>query len=100
MTATIDWTIQQLDRKTADGFVTTAHWRCDATDGEYSTGVYGTTGWQETTENALIPYESLTQEQVLGWLWDSLDKAETEANVLAQIEAQKSPVVMPGVPWK
>jgi hypothetical protein len=100
MTATINWTIQQLDRKTADGFVTTAHWRCDATDGEYSAGVYGSAGWQETAENALIPYESLTQEQVLGWVWDSLDKAETEANVLAQIEAQKNPVVVPGVPWK
>jgi hypothetical protein len=30
------WKIVQLDRKTADGFVTTAHWTVTATDGDFS----------------------------------------------------------------
>jgi hypothetical protein len=97
MTATINWTIQQLDRKTADGFVTTAHWRCDATDGEYSAGVYGSAGF---SGDLTIPYEDLTQEQVLEWVWESADKAETEANVLAQIESQKAPSTASGLPWE
>jgi len=96
MAATINWTIQQLDRKTADNYVTTAHWRCDATDGEYSAGVYGSAGF---TGDLTIPYAELTQEQVLGWVWGSVDKAEIEANVLAQIEAQKNPVTATGTPW-
>jgi len=96
MTATINWSISQLDRKTADNYVTTAHWRCDATDGEYSAGVYGSAGF---TGDLTIPYESLTQEQVLGWVWESVDKSETEANVLAQIEAQKHPTSAQGLPW-
>jgi hypothetical protein len=96
MTATINWTIQQLDRKTADGFVTTAHWRCDATDGEHSAGVYGSAGF---TGDLTIPYEDLTESQVLGWVWESVDKAATETNVLAQIEAQKNPVTATGTPW-
>lgn len=90
------WTVSQLDRKTADGFVTTAHWQCTATDGEYSACVYGTCGFNgELT----IPYDSLTQETVLGWVWETVNKEETEATVAAQIEAQKNPVSVTGLPW-
>ena len=96
MTATINWSIQQLDRKTEDGFVTTAHWRCDATDGEYSAGVYGTVGF---SGELATPYEDLTEAQVLEWVWGSIDKEETESNVTKQIESQKHPVTATGLPW-
>jgi len=96
MSTTINWSIQQLDRKTEDGFVTTAHWRCDATDGEYSAGVYGTAGF---SGELATPYEELTEEQVLEWVWESIDKEETESNVTKQIEAQKHPVTATGLPW-
>ena len=93
----MNWSIQQLDRKTADGFVTTAHWTCTATDGNFSANAYGTCGFNgELT----TPYEDLTQEQVLGWVWEQIDKAEIEANLAAQIEAQKNPVSVTGVPWE
>lgn len=96
----ITWKINQLDRKTADGFITTAHWLCFGQDGEFSASVYSTCSWQETEETKLIPYESLTQEQVLGWIWGSgVDKEATEAAVAAQIDAQKNPVTATGVPW-
>jgi len=44
---------------------------------------------------------SLTQEQVLGWIWaNGVDKDATEAAVLQQIENQKNPpVVAPPLPW-
>jgi len=32
----ITWNIGQLNRNTADGLVTTAHWTVSAQDGEYS----------------------------------------------------------------
>ena len=96
MTATINWSIQQLDRKTEDGFVTTAHWRCDATDGEYCAGVYGTAGF---SGELATPYEELTEAQVLEWVWGSIDKEETESNLIKQIEAQKHPVTATGLPW-
>lgn len=96
----IQWTISQLDRKSSDGFVTTAHWRCTGTDGEFTGSVYATCSWQESPEQQLIPYEALTQEQVLGWVWGSgVDKEATEAAVAAQIEAQKNPPVQSGLPW-
>jgi hypothetical protein len=96
--STIVWNISQLDRQTSDGFVTTAHWQANATDGDYSASVYNTCSWSEGT--ATIPYASLTKETVLGWIWaNGVDKAATEAALNAQIELQKNPVTATGVPW-
>jgi len=92
----ITWNISQLDRKTEDGFVTTAHWTVSATDEEYSASSYGSCGFDgELT----TPYEDLTKEQVLEWVWQTVNKEETEASLAAQIEAQKNPVSATGVPW-
>jgi hypothetical protein len=90
------WTVSQLDRNTADGFVTTAHWQCTATDGDYSASVYASCGFDGELS---VAYDSLTEEAVLAWVWESVDKEATEAAVLAQIEAQKNPVTETGVPW-
>ena len=96
--STIVWNISQLDRKTSDGFVTTAHWQANATDGDYSASAYSTCSWSDGT--ATIPYASLTKETVLGWIWaNGVDKAATEAALAAQIELQKNPVTAVGVPW-
>ena len=96
--STIVWNISQLDRQTSDGFVTTAHWQANATDGDYSASVYSTCSWSDGT--ATIPYASLTKETVLGWIWaNGVDKADTEASLAAQIELQKNPVIAVGVPW-
>ncbi len=93
----ITWNISQLDRQTSDGFVTTAHWQANATDGDYSASVISTCSWSEGT--ATIPYASLTKDAVLAWVWESVDKDATEASLLAQIELQKNPVTATGVPW-
>jgi len=91
------WTISQLDRRTSDNYVTTAHWECTAQDGDYSGRVYSTCSWPEG--QPVIPYQDLTQETVLGWVWESVDKDATEAAVAAQIEAQKNPTTANGMPW-
>ncbi len=90
------WKILQLDRKTADGFVTTAHWTVTATDGDFSASAYGTC---EFDGELTTPYEKLTEAQVLEWVWASLDKAAYEESLAAQIEAQKNPVTATGKPW-
>ena len=96
--STIVWNISQLARQISDGFVTTAHWQANATDGDYSASVYNTCSWNDGT--ATIPYASLTQETVLGWIWaNGVDKAATETALNAQIELQKNPVTATGVPW-
>jgi hypothetical protein len=92
----ISWKISQLDRNTADGFVTTAHWTCTGTDGDFSGSVYASCSFDGELS---IPYESLTEATVLQWVWAKVDKDATEAAVLAQIEAQKNPVTASGTPW-
>jgi len=94
----ITWNISQLDRQTSDGFVTTAHWQANATDGDYSASVYSTCSWSDGT--ATIPYANLTKETVLGWIWaNGVDKSATEAALNAQIVLQKNPTKATGVPW-
>jgi len=95
---TIAWTITNLDRRTSDGFVTTAHWTATAVDGNFSASIYSTCGWAEGTPT--VPYNSLTQNAVLAWVWASgVDKAATEAALAAQIAAQKAPATATGIPW-
>ena len=94
---TTTWKISQLDRNTADGFVTTAHWQATAVDGEHSASVYATVSWAEGTP--VVPYASLTEATVLNWVWESVDKASTEASLAAQIALLKNPVKAVGTPW-
>jgi L-aminopeptidase/D-esterase-like protein len=91
------WTIDNLDRRTSDGFVTTAHWRATAVDGDYSASVYSTCGWADGQPT--VPYANLTEQQVLAWVWESVDKAATEAALAAQIADQKAPKQASGTPW-
>lgn len=94
----ITWTISQLDRRTSDGFVTTAHWQAQAVDGNHSAMIYSTCGWADGQPT--VPYADLTEEEVLEWIWASgVDKEATEAALTAQINAQKNPVSAAGVPW-
>ena len=94
---TVNWTISTLDRKTADGFVTTAHWQATAVDGEHTASIYSTCSWADGTVNT--PYADLTQETVLAWVWESVDKQATEDALAAQIALQKNPVQASGTPW-
>lgn len=92
------WTISTLNRETSNNFVTTAHWQCSATDGEYSASTYSTCSWADGTP--LIPYNELTEAEVLDWCWaNGVDKDATEANLANSIAAQKAPVTATGVPW-
>jgi hypothetical protein len=94
---TITWKITQTDYLTSDGFISTAHWRATAVDGEHTASTYATCSWSDGTVNT--PYADLTQATVLGWVWESVDKEATEASLAAQIALQKAPVTASGTPW-
>jgi hypothetical protein len=94
---TTTWTINQLERNTSNGFVTTVHYSVNAVDGDFSASTYGTIGF-EAGEPA-TPFESLTQSQVIAWVKDKLGEEAVEASLAAQIEAQRNPVKASGLPW-
>jgi hypothetical protein len=94
----VNWTISTLERETSNGFVTTAHWQCNAVDGDYTASTYSTCSWADGTPT--IPYADLTQETVLGWVWaNGVDKQATEDALAANIALQKNPVTATGTPW-
>jgi hypothetical protein len=97
----IVWTITQCDRLTADNFITTAHWNCTATDGDYTASIYSICSFTKPEENVdLTPYEGVTEQDVLSWcLASGVDKDATEAALAQNIELQKKPVTATGTPW-
>ena len=93
-----NWNVVQMDRQVADGFVTTVHYNVSAVDGEFTASTYGTVGFTKE-EMDYVPFEQLTQEQVIGWVQDSLGKDTVEEALATQIDAQKNPVSESGLPW-
>lgn len=97
---TVTWNIANLERETADGFVYTAHYTVDATDGTYSAGAYGSIGFERP--ETLIPYKDLKKDEVIEWVKEALgaDKVlEIGKALLNQIEEQRQPSKAAGVPW-
>jgi hypothetical protein len=94
-----NWQIVNMDRKTTDGFVVTVHYNVTATDGDYSANTYGTVGYTEEAGKSYIPYDQLTQDEVVAWVKDSLGQETVEASLATQIEALKHPVQESGLPW-
>ena len=96
---TIEWKIEQMDRQTSNGLVTTVHWRANATEDSYSATSYGSVGL--TAGQSLIPFADLTKEVVIGWVKDKLGEEQVTAiedSLASQIEAQKEPVTASGLP--
>ena len=92
-----NWNVVQMERKAADGFVTTVHYTVSAEDGEFTASTYGTVGYTE--EGAFTPYSQLTESLVVGWVQNSLGQETVEEALVAQIDALKNPVSESGLPW-
>jgi hypothetical protein len=105
MANTYTWTVTAMDcYPQEDGntdVVFTVHWTCSGTDGTYSSSVYSTCAVPAPSGGAFTPYQDLTQNQVLGWIWaNGVDQTATEAAVAQQIANQVNPpVVTPALPW-
>lgn len=106
MTVAKTWSITQMQvypqsEGEAD-VVCAAAWNVSGTDGTYSGSLNGSTAFKLDPNAPFIPYDQLTQDQVLGWVWDSMGaegKATAEADVDAQIEYAASQVQNAPLPW-
>jgi hypothetical protein len=104
MANTYTWTVTAMDCYPQEAgntdVVFNVNWECTGTDGRYSGRVYGS-GGVPAPSGAFTPYDQLTQNQVLGWIWaNGVDKAANEALVALQIQNQiNPPVVTPPLPW-
>lgn len=104
---TYAWKINTLEHELSDGFVFTAHYSVtaisDVLDPEgnpYNSGAYGSIGLERP--KSLIPYDQLTEEQVIQWVRDKLTEekvTEIEQQLDAVIAEKRAPTKASGVPW-
>ena len=97
---TFAWSLPTLERELSDGGVIVAHWRCTASDGDFSASSYGTAGFTaDPNSEGFVAYEDLTEADVLSWVWESVDKEATEVALQAQLDAAMNPTSATGTPW-
>lgn len=98
---TFTWAIANLERETDDGFVFTAHYTVNAVNDTYSSGAYGSIGFQRPDN--LIPYSELQEDTVIGWVKEAIGGdqkvSEIETALQEQIDNQRAPKTATGVPW-
>ena len=103
MAATFTWQIANLERNTADGGVTIAHWRLNAVDGEYTASSYGTQSFTPDADaDGFVAYDSLTESAVVGWIESAMGAEQVQSmkdSLQSQIDADKNPVSVDGLPW-
>ena len=113
---TITWKVTNLDcypkYDMESDVVFTVHWDClgnmtvatgSLSGSTYNSRLYGTTGVTYHSGSSFTPYNQLTQNQVLSWVFDAMgvqQKDNIEAGASAAIYTQiNPPVINPPLPW-
>ena len=108
MAVTYAWTISAMDCKVSEtvdntalaNVVKTVHWRYRATDGDYTTEVYGAESLDTPDPSSFITYENFTKAQIEAKLEAKIDMAEMRTNLTNKIALLKNPTdVTKEVPW-
>jgi hypothetical protein len=92
------YTLQQPD----PNYVVNALWRVTGVDGQYTASIDGITQFNSADQQgAIIPYASLTEAIVIGWI-PTQNISNAQANVQGQINSLITPPVSPAntaLPW-
>jgi hypothetical protein len=109
MSTIFNWTITKMQCfAQEDGHtdvVVVASWTCNGTsvvgDKTYTSDYSGSASFSLDPSVPFTPFDQLTQEQVLGWVWQNPDlQSVVEANVQVQLDRQiNPPIVTPPLPW-
>ena len=99
------WKIYNLERITTSGFVTDVTYACESSYNGVSTRSIGNMLLSGSdSEPGFIPYEDLTESEVLGWVNAGIDEAAVEitnsASIAATIVAQAAITSSDGIPWQ
>ena len=100
MTIQFKWTIVQLESEVSDGFVSVIHYQLSAGDGTNEVGLRNSISLEKPDN--LIPYNLLTESQVIEWLENKLGQKQItqhQDNLTAQLKELKTPVKVFGTPW-
>ena len=85
------------------GYVVNAIFEVTGTDGTHTALIGGNCQFIPTEGQNIIPFEQLTQEQIIGWINEATDnQANYYSNIDGQIESMVNPPVSPSntpLPW-
>ena len=86
------------------GYVVTVWFNVSGTDGTYTASIMGNIQFQpEQGEAGFVPYDQLTQAEVIGWINTATNNQENYyANIDGQINSMITPPVSPTsqpLPW-
>ena len=112
-----NWRIDSLDTDIDTGVIRAAHWELSAfewvnlEEGNendkvlHKERVYGMLGfWDATSESEdFISWESVTEDQVIGWVKDSLGEEEIlklEQSVVKDLNLKINPEIKINLPWE
>ena len=114
MSNTYVWSVTAMDAYPTSpqpDCVFNVHWQCVATSDQtyevngqtipYTARIYSTQGVTYNPSEQYIPYQNLTQAEVLSWIWESgVSETGTQTALDTMIANQiNPPVVSPALPW-
>ena len=111
MAISTTWSVSNMTHNDSDGGVVTVYYSCVATDGTYSATEGGKLRLTpDASASDFIAYDSLTEADVLGWVYTSLiegDETATEAKTrietdrTAKVQGQidRAASQSDGMPW-
>lgn len=102
------WNIVQLERKLPDGetcpdgAVYTAHYTVSLEQDGETAGAYGSVGFGDPSPESFTPFNELTKEEVLNWVFEALGVDQVVAiqeSLYQQIQQKVNPTTATGTPW-
>ena len=113
MSIVTTWSIPAMEHVVSDGAVIKVTWQCMCQNvtGQGLSETYfdasAVNGGEmafvpDPSSPSYIPYDQLTQDEVLGWVWTVMgpdEKAAIEATLQVKVQNQLNPVVENGLPW-
>jgi hypothetical protein len=96
-TITAMYTVQQPD----PDYVINVLWQVTGVDGTYTASIGGNTTFESQQAETFVPYDQLTEAQVIGWIPDNQINS-AQACVQGQIDSMITPPISPqntALPW-
>tara|TARA_R110002167_G_scaffold7781_4_gene36418 strand:+ start:1075 stop:1389 length:315 start_codon:yes stop_codon:yes gene_type:complete len=98
------WKVYDLDRTISNGVVIDVTYACESSHDNFSTRIIGDfTMVGSPSESGFIPYEDLTEEEVLVWVSNNVNESAIEtsnsASIALAISSSLAVTTENGVPW-
>lgn len=105
MAATYTWLINNAEVKTSpvnglDKVIVSCRWQLTASDSfeneagdtiQINESTFGYASFEEPDPETFVAFESINQAVVLSWVWQQVNKEETELSVASLLEKHKTP---------